>query len=98
VSDEGVSLMSVDGSAAVQGHRGDRAAGRRPVRLRHRRAAAHPRRRIAAAWKTADADAFADAFGDDGSFLPQDTQPTSREQIRGHMRTGFTNYYSGGPD
>ncbi|GIF16431.1 SgcJ/EcaC family oxidoreductase [Actinoplanes teichomyceticus] len=45
--------------------------------------------RIQAAWAANDADAFADVFTDDGSLLLQDTQLTSREQIRDHMARGF---------
>lgn len=45
--------------------------------------------RIAHAWLTNDADAFADTFTENGSLLLQDNQLTSREQIREYMREGF---------
>ncbi|WBB78693.1 SgcJ/EcaC family oxidoreductase [Micromonospora sp. WMMD882] len=51
--------------------------------------------RIQAAWATNDADAFADTFADNGSLLMQDTQLTSREQIRDFMRNGFAGAYKG---
>lgn len=45
--------------------------------------------RIMAAWKANDADTFADVFTENGSLLMQDTQLTSREQIRDYMADGF---------
>jgi uncharacterized protein (TIGR02246 family) len=51
--------------------------------------------RIQAAWKVNDADAFADVFRSDGSLLMQDTQLTSREDIRAFMQAGFDGPYKG---
>ena len=44
--------------------------------------------RIQAAWAANDPDAFADTFAENGSLLMQDTQLTSREQIRSYMAEG----------
>lgn len=46
--------------------------------------------RIMAAWKDNDPDTFAAVFADNGSLLLQDTQLTSREEIRAFMAAGFT--------
>lgn len=51
--------------------------------------------RIAHAWLTNDADAFADTFTENGSLLLQDNQLTSREQIREYMRNGFSGGLAG---
>lgn len=45
--------------------------------------------RIQEAWERNDADMFADVFAENGSLLMQDTQLTSREQIRQYMADGF---------
>ncbi|PSL57584.1 uncharacterized protein (TIGR02246 family) [Saccharothrix carnea] len=45
--------------------------------------------RIQEAWERNDADMFADTFADNGSLLMQDTQLTSREDIRRYMAEGF---------
>ncbi|XVV00476.1 SgcJ/EcaC family oxidoreductase [Actinosynnema sp. CA-248983] len=45
--------------------------------------------RIQEAWERNDADMFADMFAENGSLLMQDTQLTSREQIRRYMAEGF---------
>lgn len=51
--------------------------------------------RIAHAWLTNDADAFADTFTENGSLLLQDNQLTSREQIREYLRDGFAGTLAG---
>ena len=50
---------------------------------------------IQAAWKANDADFFASVFTDNGSLLMQDTQLTSREEIRSFMAAGFQGIYKG---
>ncbi|NUT99505.1 MAG: SgcJ/EcaC family oxidoreductase, partial [Saccharothrix sp.] len=45
--------------------------------------------RIQEAWERNDADMFADTFAENGSLLMQDTQLTSREEIRRYMAEGF---------
>ncbi|MEU4766122.1 SgcJ/EcaC family oxidoreductase [Actinosynnema sp. NPDC023794] len=45
--------------------------------------------RLREAWERNDADMFADTFAENGSLLMQDTQLTSREEIRQHMAEGF---------
>ncbi len=51
--------------------------------------------RIQQAWELNDPDLFAETFAEDGSLLMQDTQLTSREQIRTFMRDGFGGAYRG---
>jgi len=52
--------------------------------------------RIVAAWADNDADAFAEAFAEDGSLiLPNDVYLTSREQIRTFMAAAFQGPYRG---
>ncbi|MEV6647298.1 SgcJ/EcaC family oxidoreductase [Amycolatopsis sp. NPDC051371] len=46
--------------------------------------------RIQNAWAKNDPDVFADVFTANGSLLLQDNQLTSREDIRGYMRAGFS--------
>jgi uncharacterized protein (TIGR02246 family) len=46
-------------------------------------------KRIQAAWKANDADAFADTFAANGSLLMRDNQLKSREEIRAYMAAGF---------
>lgn len=48
--------------------------------------------RIQHAWELNDPELFAETFAGNGSLLMQDTQLTSREQIRSFMEAGF-----GGP-
>jgi uncharacterized protein (TIGR02246 family) len=50
---------------------------------------------IMAAWAANDADRFADIFTENGSLLMQDTQLTSREEIRQFMADGFRGAYRG---
>ncbi len=51
--------------------------------------------RIQTGWERNDADYFADVFEENGSLLMQDTQLTSREQIRSFMREGFLGGFKG---
>lgn len=51
--------------------------------------------RIQAAWAANDADAFADAFAQNGSLLIRDEQLTSREDIRRFMADAFRGAYRG---
>lgn len=52
--------------------------------------------RITEAWAGNDADAFADAFTEDGAMiLPNDVYLTSREQIRAFMTAAFSGPYRG---
>lgn len=51
--------------------------------------------RIQQAWELNDPDLFAETFAEDGSLLMQDTQLTSREEIRSFMRDGFGGAYRG---
>src|SRR5262249_38171390 len=51
--------------------------------------------RIQAAWKSNDADTFADLFTANGSLLMRDDQLTSREEIREYMSAGFRDAYKG---
>ncbi|MGJ9423290.1 SgcJ/EcaC family oxidoreductase [Aeromicrobium sp. CF3.5] len=51
--------------------------------------------RIQVAWATNDADAFAEVFAENGSLLLQDTQLTSREEIREFMTAGFAGPFKG---
>jgi uncharacterized protein (TIGR02246 family) len=51
--------------------------------------------RIQGAWAANDPDAFADIFAENGSLLMQDTQLTSREEIRAFMTGGFAGPYKG---
>lgn len=52
--------------------------------------------RITEAWAGNDADAFADAFTENGSMiLPNDVFLTSREQIRAFMAAAFSGPYRG---
>lgn len=51
--------------------------------------------RIQAAWESNDADVFAEVFHPNGSLLMQDTQLTSRDEIRSYMRAGFEGPYRG---
>ncbi|HEX5405939.1 MAG TPA: SgcJ/EcaC family oxidoreductase [Pseudonocardiaceae bacterium] len=58
--------------------------------------------KITAGWARNDADFFASIFVENGSLLMQDTQLTSREQIREFMAAGFQGplqgaQVSGGP-
>jgi uncharacterized protein (TIGR02246 family) len=46
-------------------------------------------KRIQAAWKSNDADTFADVFTENGSLLMRDNQLKSREEIRSYMTEGF---------
>ncbi|MEE4543365.1 SgcJ/EcaC family oxidoreductase [Streptomyces sp. V4-01] len=51
--------------------------------------------RIQHAWELNDPDLFAETFADNGSLLMQDTQLTSREDIRSFMRDGFQGPFKG---
>jgi uncharacterized protein (TIGR02246 family) len=51
--------------------------------------------RIQQAWEINDPDLFAETFTDNGSLLMQDTQLTSREDIRSFMRSGFQGPFQG---
>lgn len=51
--------------------------------------------RVRAAWENNDADAFADAFAENGSMLVGDEQLTDREQIRAFLATAFAGPYRG---
>jgi uncharacterized protein (TIGR02246 family) len=51
--------------------------------------------RIRAAWESADADAFAEVFTENGSMLVGDTQLNGREAIRSYMAEGFAGPYRG---
>jgi uncharacterized protein (TIGR02246 family) len=48
-----------------------------------------------AAWDDNDADAFADAFVENGSILFDDDQLTDRDAIRGYLRDAFAGKFRG---
>jgi uncharacterized protein (TIGR02246 family) len=51
--------------------------------------------RIKAAWQNNDADAFAEMFDENGSYLMGDEQLNTRETIREHMAAAFSGDYRG---
>jgi uncharacterized protein (TIGR02246 family) len=51
--------------------------------------------KITAGWQRNDADFFASIFVENGSLLLQDTQLTSREEIRAFMAAGFQGPFKG---
>jgi uncharacterized protein (TIGR02246 family) len=52
-------------------------------------------RRAKAAWDENDADAFADAFVENGSILFDDDQLTDRDAIRAYLRDAFAGKFRG---